>query len=176
MKQSRNERNLSSMQSAMTAEDKEGRLLMKSARYMRVTLLSGATMLSQMALHARSQPIQRTDETTDTPDNGVSLTVEGLVRDLACSIQNHNATATNFDLNCARGCIRVGSPLVILTKTGAMYFPISDKMPDIGQREKFLPFVGEYVRVNGTVFRQRGTRAKVIKSIVEVKDVKLKTQ
>jgi hypothetical protein len=46
---------------------------MKSAGYICVTLSSGAIMVSQMAMHARSQPIQRTDETADIRPTGVSM-------------------------------------------------------------------------------------------------------
>ena len=63
--------------------------------------------------------------------------------------------------------------MIILTKNGDIYFPISGDMPDASQREKLMPFLGKYVRVSGTVFERNGTRAIVIKDIKELKDVKL---
>ena len=45
-----------------------------------------------------------------------SASIEGLVRDIACPIQNKEATATTFNLSCAIQCARRGSPLIILTK------------------------------------------------------------
>ena len=67
--------------------------------------------------------------------------------------------------------MRAGSPLVILTKDGDLYLPISDKMPDYDQRQKLMPFVGKYVRANGIVFERNGIRAIVITEITEMKEV-----
>jgi hypothetical protein len=83
---------------------------------------------------------------------------EGVVRDVACPIQNPKSTATNFNLECAVACAKSGSPLIILTKEGNSYFPISDEMPDPDQREKLKPFVGNFVRATGTVFERNGIR------------------
>lgn len=102
-------------------------------------------------------------------------TIEGLVRDIACPIQNPAATATKFNMKCALDCAKQGSPLIILTNDGEMYFPISDSMPDIDQRQKLIPFVGKYVRITGTVFERKGTRAIAIGSIKEMKSVHLIT-
>jgi hypothetical protein len=103
------------------------------------------------------------------------MTIEGLVRDVACPIQNLEATATDFNLKCALECARNGSPLVILTRSGEMYIPISESMPDTDQRGKLMPFMGKYVRASGTVYQRKGTRAIAIKEIKEVKEVQLKT-
>jgi hypothetical protein len=69
--------------------------------------------------------------------------------------------------------VRGGSPLVILTKDGDLYLPISDKMPDTDQRQKLMPFVGKYVQASGTVFERKGTRAIVIAEIKEMKGAHL---
>ncbi|MGA7139223.1 MAG: hypothetical protein WBZ14_16225 [Terriglobales bacterium] len=69
--------------------------------------------------------------------------------------------------------MRGGSPLVILTKDGELYFPISAKMPDTDQRQKLMPFVGKYVRASGTVFERKGTHAIVITEIKEMKEIHL---
>jgi len=102
-----------------------------------------------------------------------STSIEGLVRDVACPIQNLDASPTNFDRKCVEDCVKGGSPLVILTPDGRLYFPISAKMPDADQRQQLMPFVGKYVRANGFVFERSGTRAIVITEIKEVKDVRL---
>lgn len=112
----------------------------------------------------------------NTPSTPAVTHVEGLVRDVACPIQNHESTATNFSLDCALACARSGSPLIILTKTGTIYFPISDQMPDPSQREKLLPFVGKYVSATGHVYERNGTRTIAITSIHELKDVQLNTK
>jgi hypothetical protein len=101
--------------------------------------------------------------------------IEGVVRDVACPIQNHKATATDFNLDCALACAKAGSPLIILTKDGDMYTPISDQMPDPSQREKLMPFVGKYVRATGTVYTRNGTRTIAIREITELKNVHLNT-
>ena len=124
--------------------------------------------------YARSQ--SHSSATSDTPDDGVTMTIEGLVRDVACPMQNHKSTATHFNLECARACARAGSPLVILTKANEMYLPMTDQMPDVSQREKLVPYVGEFVRATGIVYRRNGMRTIVIKTITEVKDVKLDTK
>ncbi|HEX3351581.1 MAG TPA: hypothetical protein VHS34_02065 [Terriglobales bacterium] len=105
--------------------------------------------------------------------NASKATIEGLVRDLACPIQNLDSKATELSLKCATECVRGGSPLVILTNDGHLYFPISDKMPDKDQRQELMPFVGKYVRASGTVFERTGTHAIVITEIKEMKEVHL---
>jgi len=100
-------------------------------------------------------------------------TVEGLVRDIACPIQNLEATATHLSMKCLRECAKAGSPLVILTKDGELYVPISDKMPDADQRQRLMPFLGKYVRASGTVFERKGTHAIAITKIEELKNVHL---
>jgi len=94
-----------------------------------------------------------------------------LVRDIACPIQNLDGNATHLSMKCALACVRAGSPIGILTKDGYLYLPISDKMPDYSQRQKLMPFVGKYVRVNGIAFERNGTHAIVITEITEMKEV-----
>lgn len=105
--------------------------------------------------------------------NAKTITIEGAVRDLACPIQNPAGNATNFDLKCTLDCVKRGSPIIVLTKDGLIYFPISAEMPDSGQREKMMPFVGKYVQATGAVFERKGTRAIAITQIKELKSVHL---
>lgn len=102
-------------------------------------------------------------------------TVEGLVRDIACPIQNHAAQARRFNMQCAVECAKKGSPLVIMTDSGDMYLPMSASMPDTDARPQLVPFVGKYVRATGTVYERNGTRTIVISDIKELKDVHLVT-
>jgi hypothetical protein len=124
------------------------------------------------ALLAVAKPQQHTSMAGDRA-NASQATIEGLVRDVACPIQNLDGNATHLSMKCVQECVRGGSPLVILTKDGDLYLPISDKMPDTDQREKLMPFVGKYVRASGTVFERQGTRAIVIAEIDEMKSVHL---
>ena len=113
---------------------------------------------------------------TKTPSHQAQTTVEGLVRDIACPIQNLEATATHLSMKCLQECAKNGSPLVILTKDGELYLPISDKMPDTDQRQALMPFLGKYVRARGVVYERKGTRAIVIARIEELKEVPLKIE
>jgi hypothetical protein len=110
---------------------------------------------------------------TDASADESKATIEGLVRDIACPIQNLEATATHLSMKCLLACARKGSPLVILTKDGDLYLPISDKMPDEDQRQKLMPFLGKYVRASGAVYERKGTHAIAINKIEELKDMHL---
>ena len=113
---------------------------------------------------------------SDAASHKSKVTIEGLVRDIACPIQNLEATATHLSMKCLRTCAKNGSPLVILTKDGELYFPISGKMPDTDQRQKLMPFLGKYVQAAGTVYERKGTHAIVINDIHELKDVHLNVE
>jgi DNA/RNA endonuclease YhcR with UshA esterase domain len=65
--------------------------------------------------------------------------------------------------------------LIILSKDGVIYTPISDTMPDKDQRRRLMPFVGKYVQVTGKVFEREGTHAIAIQDIKEMKEVHLIT-
>jgi hypothetical protein len=112
---------------------------------------------------------------TEMAPKAKTMTIEGAVRDLACPIQNPAGTATSFSLQCTLDCVKHGSPIIILTKAGLIYFPISEHMPDSDQREKMMPFVGKYVQATGPVFTRNGTHAIAIKQIKELKSVHLDT-
>src|SRR5215470_6370314 len=125
-----------------------------------------ATMAAPQTVHKTSMEGARANR-SDT-------TIEGLVRDIACPIQNLDGNATHMSMKCVLDCVRGGSPLAILTKDGELYLPISDKMPDYSQKDKLMPFVGKYVRVKGIAFERNGTHAIVITEITEMKEVHLK--
>jgi len=120
-----------------------------------------------------STPGQQKDATK--PETTPPVTIEGLVRDISCPIQNKEATATKFNLECAVECAKAGSPLIVLTKDGVIYTPISDTMPDKDQRQRLMPFLGKYVQVTGTVFEREGTHAIAVQNIKEMKEVHLIT-
>ncbi len=105
--------------------------------------------------------------------NVSNQTIEGLVRDVACPIQNLDNHATGMGRKCVEDCVKGGSPLVILTKDARLYFPISAKMPDTDQRRVLMPFVGKYVRASGIVFERTGTHAIVITEIKEMKEIRV---
>jgi len=136
----------------------------RTVLFLGIVLSSAAATCGQATDHAKEQPSEP------------KVTIEGLVRDIACPIQNHKASATDFNLECAKECAKGGSPLIILTKSGDIYIPMSTAMPDTSQNEKLMPFLGNFVRVSGTVYTRSGTRAITIESIEEMKGVKLNTK
>lgn len=137
------------------------------------TLTDSVLTVNSVALaQSSSIPARQSATAADTPP---PTTIQGLVRDVACPIQNKQTTARTFNLKCARECARLGSPLIVLTDDGTLYTPISESMPDQDQRQRLMPFLGKYVQVTGVVFERNGTRAIAIKTIEEVKGVQLKT-
>jgi|SRR5215471_17652384 len=136
-------------------------------RVLRFCLWAGCGVAS---LIAAPQPLQKTSM-EGSRANKSKVTMEGLVRDIACPIQNLDGNATRLSMKCALGCVRAGSPLAILTRDGDLYLPISDQMPDYSQKQKLMPFVGKYVRVSGIAFERNGAHAIVITQITEMKEV-----
>jgi hypothetical protein len=90
--------------------------------------------------------------------------VTGLVRDIACPLQNTKSTTTSYSKDCILQCARAGSPLGVLTADGTTYLPVTTTMPDTGQ-EQLKPFVGEIVEAKGKVFERNGGHAIEIKEI-----------
>src|SRR5277367_1251655 len=136
------------------------------SRFLSVCLLACGIVSVLAASHSPQSTSMAGDRA-----NASKATIEGLVRDIACPIQNLDGTATNLSMKCALACVKAGSPVAILTKDGDLYLTISDKMPDYDQRRKLMPFVGKYVRVSGIVFERNGTHAIVITEIKEMKEV-----
>lgn len=143
---------------------------------MKGVLRSCLLLLTVITLSFSFSHAQANAPKADASAHESKATIEGLVRDIACPIQNLEATATHLSMKCLRECARNGSPLVILTKDGELYLPISDKMPDTDQRQVLVPFLGKYVRASGTVYERKGTRAIVISDIQELKDVHLQIE
>lgn len=138
-------------------------------RPLSICLLAGCAIVSAMA--ASHDP--QSTSMAGARANVSKATIEGLVRDVACPIQNLDNHATSLSRKCVDDCVRGGSPLVILTQDGHLYFPISAKMPDTDQRQQLMPYLGKYVRATGIVFERTGTHAIVITDIKEMKDVLL---
>jgi len=89
--------------------------------------------------------------------------VKGYVIDSACAFTKGLQKPISAD--CATACAKAGSPLVILTANGTIYWPIADTTPSSSQNEKLLPFAGQKVTASGKVFERGGSRAMVIKKI-----------
>ena len=96
-------------------------------------------------------------------DTGKVITVKGYVLDSACAFTK--GLIKPISPECATACAKAGSPLVILTDNGTIYWPIADTTPSSGQNEKLLPFAGHRVTASGKVFQRGGSSALVIEKI-----------
>src|ERR1022692_4141084 len=84
-------------------------------------------------------------------DTGKPITVKGYVLDSACAFTKGLKKPISGE--CATACAKAGSPLVILTDNGTIYWPIADSTPASGQNEKLMPFAEQKVTVTGKVFQ-----------------------
>ena len=100
-------------------------------------------------------------------DSGKSTTVKGYVLDSACAFTKGLKKPISGE--CATACAKAGSPLVILTDSGAVYWPIADTTPSSGQNDRLLPFAGQRVKASGKVFQRGGSTALVIEKIDALK-------
>ena len=90
-------------------------------------------------------------------------TIKGYVLDSACAFTK--GLKKPISAECAVACAKAGSPLVILTDNGTIYWPISDAPPAHGQNDRLMEFAGKRVAVTGKVYQRGGSRAVVIASI-----------
>jgi hypothetical protein len=96
-------------------------------------------------------------------DTGKTATVQGYVLDSACAFTK--GLKKPISAECATVCAKAGSPLVILTDNGTIYWPIANTTPSSGQNERLLPFAGQRVTASGKVFERGGSTALVIEKI-----------
>lgn len=90
-------------------------------------------------------------------------TIRGYVLDSACAFTKNLKKPVSP--SCAVACAKAGSPLVILTLGGQLYWPISAEIPATEQNSRLLPYAGQEVVVKGKVYAKGGSRAVVIESI-----------
>jgi len=98
-----------------------------------------------------------------TDEAAKTLTVKGYVLDSACAFTK--GLKKPISAECAIACAEAGSPLVILTPAGAIYWPIADTTPSSSQNDKLLPFAGKNVTITGKIFTRGGSKAIVISKI-----------
>jgi len=104
---------------------------------------------------AAGMPIARAD--------GQPETIKGYVLDSACAFTKDLKKPISTE--CATACAKAGSPLVILSDNGTIYWPISDATPAQGQNDRLMKFAGNRVVVTGKVYQRAGSRAVVITTI-----------
>lgn len=101
---------------------------------------------------------------------GKPVTVKGYVLDSACAFTK--GLSKPISKNCAEACAKAGSPLVILSDEGTIYWPIAETTPSSGQNEKLLPYAGQKVTATGKVFQRGGSSAMVIEKLEPLSDGK----
>jgi hypothetical protein len=89
-----------------------------------------------------------------------AVTVKGYVLDSACAFTK--GLKKPISAECATACAKGGSPLVILTPAGEIYWPISGDTPSTEQNSKLLPFAGQKVTATGKAYKRGGSEALVI--------------
>ena len=95
--------------------------------------------------------------------NGQPGNIKGYVIDSACTFTKNLKKPLSPE--CAVACAKAGSPLVILSDDGTIYWPIDAATPSSGQNAKLLPFAGQKVTATGKVFERGGSHAVVIDKI-----------
>ena len=123
-------------------------------------MIAGALAIALSGYAQTSEPIP--SDMMGTPG-----TVVGFVRDAACLLRNKNATVAKDEESrkCIIQCVRAGSPLAILTKSGELYTLLSAQLPDRDERRRLLPYAGKYVRATGRLFERGGTHAISIEKL-----------
>src|SRR6266404_8460184 len=99
-----------------------------------------------------------------------TTTVKGYVLDSACAFTKGLKKPISGE--CATACAKAGSPLVILSNAGTIYWPIADTTPASSQNDKLVPYAGQTVTVSGKVFQRGGSSAIVISKIEPVAEPK----
>jgi hypothetical protein len=92
-----------------------------------------------------------------------TVSVNGYVLDSACAFTKN--LEKPISKQCAVACAKAGSPLVILSNDGTIYWPISGTTPSSGQNPKLLPYAGGKVTATGKVYEHGGSKAIVIEKI-----------
>src|SRR5437899_12789963 len=131
-----------------------------SSRMVGTMIVAGTVGVALLSYAQKSEPIP--------PDMmGTPGTIVGFVRDTACLLRNKTATVAKDEESrkCIIQCVRAGSPLAILTKSGELYTPLSAQLPDRAEPRRLLPYAGKYVRATGRLFERGGTHAISIEKI-----------
>jgi hypothetical protein len=129
----------------------------------RVRPIVGILTIAILTVSLSAQTASQDQSANLKPNKSTSVTISEYVRDMPCLMKFNEALKPTND--CALMCARAGSPLVIVTKKGIIYVPMSAAIPDTSQREKLMPFVGSYVEIKGEMFQRSGIKAIVIEQI-----------
>ena len=96
-------------------------------------------------------------------DKPSEVTLHGYIMDSACAFTKDLRKPVSEQ--CARQCAQAGSPLIVVSDAGDVYWPISEKTPAEGQNARLMPFAGKRVTVVGRVYARGGSKAIAIDKI-----------
>jgi hypothetical protein len=141
---------------------------MKALRFAVAVFVLASAALATGGLIDRAAAAQQTPEVRNatvrsSKGGAVATTIKGYVIDSACTFTKHLSKPIGTE--CALACAKAGSPLVIQTAAGAIYWPISADTPAAGQNDKLTPYAGKFLTVTGKVYTKGGSRAIVIDKI-----------
>ncbi len=126
--------------------------------------LAGAVLGASLAAERAACAQQTKSEQVRVSKGGIMPeTVKGYVIDSACTFTKHLTKPISPD--CAIACAKAGSPLVIQTEAGTIYWPISGDTPATGQNDKLMSYAGKMVSVTGRVYTRGGSKAIVIEKV-----------
>ena len=78
-------------------------------RILRFCVLTGCSVATIVVM---AEPLQKTSM-EGSRANRSDTTIEGLVRDIACPMQNLDGDATHLSPKCVRDCVKAGSPRIL---------------------------------------------------------------
>jgi hypothetical protein len=128
-----------------------------------------ALTIAVLAVSMFAQSVSSDQSADLKTSKSTPVNISGYVRDMACLMKFSEALKPTND--CALMCARAASPLVIVTKKGVIYVPMSAEIPDTSQREKLMPFVGSYVEIKGEMFQRSGIKTIVSAQIKKADDM-----
>lgn len=102
--------------------------------------------------------------TLEGSDQTKATAVKGYLLDSACAFVRNAKKPMNGG-KCALECAKTGSPLVLLSDDGTIYWPISESMPATGQNQRLMEYAGKRVSAQGKVFERGGSHAIAIEKI-----------
>ena len=105
----------------------------------------------------------------DKKSSAEMKSIVGYVRDTDC-VHKYPEVTKPLPNGCLEECVRNGSALVILSRTGEVFQPLSTQDPGGEVRQKLLPYAGKLVRILGHVYKRGGSTAITVERIEELKE------
>lgn len=112
------------------------RFLILSGYLTRLRPILGVLAIAILTVSLSAQTAPPDQSANLKPNKSTTVTISGYVRDMACLMRFNGALKPTND--CALMCARAGSPLVIVTKKGIIYIPMSATIPDTSEGEKLM--------------------------------------